>query len=242
MNVKPLARRTLASDLVEELRRRIGAGALAPGDQIPTEKDLVNTYGVSRTVVREAVQRLTAEGFLEPRQGLGVFVKTPPPMAFQVTPNELEDLEEVIRFFELRQAVEVEMAGLAAKRRTEADLVALRACAQQVGKEFASGGSSTEADEELHMMIARATGNHYFVRFIEFLELRMVPRRNIVTDLGMADLARYHEQVDAEHHALISAIAEQDSEKARACARHHLDHARNFLENFIERQSAAGDA
>lgn len=236
MQAKPLARRTLAAELVDELRTRIGAGALVPGDQIPTEKDLVNTYGVSRTVVREAIARLTAEGFLEPKQGLGVFITMPPPMAFQVTHTELEDLVEVIRFLELRQAVEVEMAGLAALRRSDEDVVAMRACVEQIGREFAAGQSTTEADEALHALIAKASGNQYFVRFIEFLELRMVPRRNLVTDLDGAALAAYHKQVDAEHVALIDAIERKDCEAARNCARQHLENARRLLEEFIARR------
>ena len=57
MQPKPLTRRTLAAELVEELRAQISAGVLSSGNRIPTEKDLVNSYGVSRTVVREAVAR-----------------------------------------------------------------------------------------------------------------------------------------------------------------------------------------
>ncbi|HZU62258.1 MAG TPA: FadR/GntR family transcriptional regulator [Novosphingobium sp.] len=241
MQTKPLARRTLATELVEELRSQIEAGALVPGNRIPTEKDLVNSYGVSRTVVREAVARLTAEGFLEPRQGSGVFVTMPPPAAFQVTHTELEDLVEVIRFLELRQAVEVEMAGLAALRRSDEDVAAMHACAAQIGREFAAGKSSTEADEELHALIAKASGNQYFVRFIEFLELRMVPRRNLVTDLNEAQRAAYFSAVDGEHVALIEAIARQDSEAARAAARQHLENARRQIEDFIARRQPAGE-
>ena len=236
MQPKPLTRRTLAAELVEELRAQISAGVLSSGNRIPTEKDLVNSYGVSRTVVREAVARLTAEGFLEPRQGSGVFVTTPPPAAFQVTHIELEDLVEVIRFLELRQAVEVEMAGLAAMRRSEEDMAAMRACVAQISREFAAGKSSTAADEELHALIAKASGNQYFVRFIEFLELRMVPRRNLVTDLDETALKAYFAKVDAEHVALIEAIARQDSEAARQAARQHLENARAQIEDFIARR------
>lgn len=235
MQIKTLARRTLAAELVEELRMQIQAGDLATGKRIPTEKELVHNYGVSRTVVREAVARLTAEGYLEPRQGSGVFVTTPAPAAFQVTHTELDDLVEVIRFLELRQAVEVEMAGLAALRRTEEDVVAMRQLAMRIGEDLKAGTPSTEADEALHMLIAKASGNRYFVRFIEFLELRMVPNRNLVTDLDEATLATYFSQVDAEHLALIEAIARGDSEAARLAARQHLDNARGQIENFITR-------
>uniref|UniRef100_UPI0013D37496 winged helix-turn-helix domain-containing protein n=1 Tax=Escherichia coli TaxID=562 RepID=UPI0013D37496 len=65
MELKMRPRRSLASELVDHLRGQIESGALAPGDRIPTERELVEGSGVSRTVVREAIARLTAEGLLE---------------------------------------------------------------------------------------------------------------------------------------------------------------------------------
>lgn len=239
MQIKPLARRTLAADLVEELRAQIVAGQLAAGDRLPTEKDLVNNLGVSRSVVREAVARLSAEGYLDPRQGSGVFVTTPPPVAFQVTHDELEDLVEVVHFLELRRAVEVEMAGLAALRRTDEHVAAMRKLVARISRDLKAGEPNTEADEALHMLIAQASGNKYFVRFIEFLELRMVPRRNLVTDLESHERADYFAQVDAEHRTLLEAIANRDSAAAQEAARQHLGNSMQQIEQFIARRRPA---
>jgi DNA-binding FadR family transcriptional regulator len=237
MLIPALTRRTLATDLVDALRGQISSGALTPGNKIPTEKELVTISGVSRTVVREAVARLTAEGYLEPRQGSGVFVVTPPPAAFQVTHGELDDLDEVARLLELRQAVEAEMAGLAALRRSDADVEVMRELVDQIGRELAARADTTDSDEALHARIARASGNQYFSRFLDFLNIRMVPRRDLVTDLSDAERIAYFAQVHEEHVTLIDAIARRDADAARCAARSHVENAREQLERFIERTS-----
>lgn len=236
MQGRAIERRTLAAELVDRLRGEIADGAMAPGDRIPTEKELVTSYGVSRTVVREAIARLTAEGYLEPRQGSGVFVTAPPPAAFQVMHSELDDLLEVSRLLELRMAVEAEMAAFAAQRRSDEDVEVLRALVAQVRDELAAGEGRTDADEALHARIALASGNHYFVRFLEFLEVRMVPRRDIVTDIPAVELGVYWRSLHDEHVALVEAIARGDAEQARRAARRHLENAHRQLTDFHARQ------
>ncbi|WP_176472990.1 FadR/GntR family transcriptional regulator [Sphingomonas lenta] len=239
MQIRMPARRSLASELVEQLRGQIEAGVLAPGDKIPTERELVEDSGVSRTVVREAIARLAAEGMVEPRQGSGVFVTEPPPPAFQVTHGELGDLIEVCRLLELRLAVETEMAGLAAERRSETDVAEMQGLVSRIAADIADRGDGTEADEALHLTIARASGNQYFVRFLEFLGTRLVPRRGLVTDESPEERRDYLTAVHDEHRALVDAIARKDADAARQAARRHLEHGRGKLERFIERQRGA---
>jgi DNA-binding FadR family transcriptional regulator len=239
MQIKMPARRSLASELVEQLRSQIEVGMLAPGDRIPTEKELVDSSGVSRTVVREAIARLAAEGIVEPRQGSGVFVTEPPPPAFQVTHDELESLVEVCQLLELRLAVEAEMAGLAARRRSEEDLAEMQELVDRIATDIVERGDGTEADEALHLAIARASGNQYFVRFLEFLGTRLVPRRGLVTDETHDERLAYLAEVHEEHRALVEAIERRDAEGAREAARRHLEHGRSKLANFIERQRRA---
>ena len=94
-------------------RNDIQSGALKPGMMLPTEPVLTQNFGVSRTVIREAVAALKAEGLLEPRQGAGVFVLEPAKSnrsIFEVDNNQLSDILEIL---ELRMAVEIEAASLA---------------------------------------------------------------------------------------------------------------------------------
>src|SRR6476660_7970785 len=114
---------SLTARLVSQLRNEIVGGKLPVGAQIPTEAQLMRTFGVSRTVVREAVAALRAEGLVTTRQGRGAFVAAAGTgVPFQVTPEDASSLADILKILELRATLEVEAAGLAAERRTPADL------------------------------------------------------------------------------------------------------------------------
>ena len=123
-NLEPSAR--LSDRVAEALAAEIQAERLAPGDRLPTESALSAQFGVSRTVVREALSRLKSLGMVEPRQGSGVYVCQAgiPPLAFDV--QRAVSKEAVIQMAEVRRALEAEVAALAAQRRTRSDLKRLR--------------------------------------------------------------------------------------------------------------------
>src|SRR3546814_21131214 len=113
------------------------------GSRFPTEKEITETFGVSLTVVREAYSRLAARGLLVSRRGSGAYVPDGAQYrAFQVTAEEIGEIDDVLRLLEMRMGFEVEMADLAARRRTDADLAALRRTLRseerRVGKECVS--------------------------------------------------------------------------------------------------------
>lgn len=220
----PTGRRSLSERLVEQVKEQIRSGELAPGDRLQTERVLGASLGVSRTVVREAVARLQAEGLLEPRHGSGVFVTSAARnQAFQISRHELENMQDVAKLLELRLAVETEMAGLAAERRGAEDIQALRNCLREFETVSARGDDAIDADRNLHLAIAAATKNQYFLRFVEFIGPRLVPPRAITeNDARTMDRKRFFETVNHEHNAIVDAIIEGDPEKARLAAREHL--------------------
>ncbi|OSZ62668.1 hypothetical protein CAP40_19600 [Sphingomonas sp. IBVSS2] len=221
--IKMPERRSMAADLVDQLREKIRSGELSPGDKLPTERALVEDLGISRTVVREAVARLSAEGWVEARQGSGVFIKEPP-QAFQIDPNELADLHDVLQLLELRLAVETEMAGLAAERRTEADITELEKWLEILRDASTSEDGGVKADAALHASIARAAGNQYFVRFVEFLGSKLVPRRDAAMVKRTEEKQRrYLDTIQEEHAAIVDAIRAGDPRAARSAARRHLE-------------------
>src|SRR5262245_36664569 len=123
----PLAApRSLTHALIERLTDQITAGELKPGAQLPTEQELIAATGVSRTVVREAVAALRAEGLVITRQGVGAFVAQTPRRPFRIDGGELQSLRDVIEVMELRTGVEVEAAGLAAERASATQLRAIK--------------------------------------------------------------------------------------------------------------------
>ena len=131
MRLRPLASdRKLSRELFEQLADQIKSGRLAPGERLPTEHAMTRAARVSRTVVREAVAALRAEGLVITRQGVGAFVSAEPQRApFRI---DLAKLDDVLNVMELRLGVEVESAGLAAERATRAQVRGIAAALEAI--------------------------------------------------------------------------------------------------------------
>jgi DNA-binding FadR family transcriptional regulator len=218
----------LTGALVHRLAEEIRSGRLAPGARLPTEQDLMREAGVSRTVVREAVAALRAEGLVFTRQGVGAFVTEHPGEGiFRLTPPEAEGLQHVLQVLELRLAMEVEAAGLAAARRSAPALDAIREAEAAFDAAMAGGGDAAEPDFALHRAIVIATGNPYLLRFLEVLGRHAIPRRALgLVERSAAERRAYLEQVRREHRQVAEAIAAQDTAAARDAMRVHLEAAR----------------
>ena len=215
---------SLTDDLFAKIEARILSGELAPGTRLPTQKEIAVAENVSRTVVREAVARLGAQGLTVSRQGSGVYVaETAAYRAFQITKEELSELADVIKLLETRLAVETEMAGLAAARRTTADIGIIQEALQDMADHHEDPSAAAKADIAFHLAIARATQNDYFVRLVDFMGTRLVPPRNLyLRDQPESAHQAYAAKVHAEHEAIVDAIVRMDSQRAREAARHHM--------------------
>src|SRR6266852_5312319 len=175
---RPLsAPRGLTHELVERLTAGITAGRLAPGSRLPTEQEMIATTGVSRTVVREAVAALRAEGLVITRQGVGAFVAANPRRPFRLEGGALDELREVIGVMELRTGVEVEAAGIAADRASPARFRAIKQAYEALEQAIARGDSGVDQDFAFHRCIAEATENPQFARFLEYLGRFIIPRQ-----------------------------------------------------------------
>src|SRR3954466_4607748 len=129
MRIRPLAQDAkLSRRLFEQLAEQIKSGRFAPGERLPTEQALTRAAKVSRTVVREAVAALRAEGLVITRQGVGAFVSAEPQRApFRIEPEPLRSVDDILDVMELRLGVEIESAGLAAERASKANVRAISA-------------------------------------------------------------------------------------------------------------------
>lgn len=215
---------TLALTLQSELAARIRKGDYAVGQRLPTEAAIGQEFGVSRTVVREAVSRLQAEGRVVTRHGIGTFVAEPANGAhFRVNAQELATLTDVIDVLELRLAVETEAASLAAQRRKAADLRAMRLALQAFETALASGQPAVEHDLAFHMAIARATGNQRFEGLMTALGEGAIPRARLSTPgTPGATEPGYLAGIHAEHRAILHAIQTQDPAAAAQAMRAHI--------------------
>jgi GntR family transcriptional regulator, transcriptional repressor for pyruvate dehydrogenase complex len=214
---------SLANDLVRRFEEQIEKGELLPGARFPTEKAITESFGVSRTVVREAYSRLAARGLLVSRRGSGAYVAEGAQYrAFQVTPDEVSEIDDVLRLLEMRMGLEVEMADLAAQRRTDADLAALREALAAMDASTDVDGS-VAADAAFHGAIARATRNDYFHRITQFLGVRLVPSRRLYLQGSDARRhQRYARTINRDHEAIYRAIEASDPAAARRAARRHM--------------------
>ena len=216
---------------------------MATGEKLPTESALMGDFGVSRTVVREALSKLQASGLVETRHGVGTFVVgLGDSAAFRIEPHQLATLRDVIAVLELRIGLETEAAAIASRRRTAKNLLALREALLLFSGAVEAGRDAVAADFQFHLEIARATQNPHFTSLMGTLGSMIIPRARLAApgaadagerDQGAAhpddsdqDRRHYLRRVNAEHESIFDAIANQDAEGARAAMRTHLANSR----------------
>lgn len=215
-------RQRLAQQVIDQLRAQIETGKLKVGDQLPTEPQLEAAFGVSRTVVREAIADLRAAGLVKPVQGKGVFVAEQTARGgLALTPVEIKSIPETLELLEFRMAAEGEAAAIAAYRRTAAQEAAIAAANRKMAMLIDQGLPTVEADYEFHMAIAAATNNRFYVDVLMHFGARTIPRGQFPT-LPEANDRAYLEKVHAEHVEILAAIADQDPERARQAMRSHM--------------------
>lgn len=223
---QPLAPPTnLTGLLIERLTGAIVDGKLPPRTRLPTEAALMRTHGVSRTVVREAIAALKAEGLVETRQGSGAFVATDTSRRpFRIDPEGLESVGQVVDVLELRICVEVEAAGLAAGRRSKADVRRITKISRLFAGAVDRGDPAVAIDFEFHTAIGSATQNPYFSSFLAFLGGIIIPRHTIhLDDRRPRELSQYLHRLKREHQAIADAILQEDPAAARAAMHAHLE-------------------
>ncbi|MDJ0387135.1 FadR/GntR family transcriptional regulator [Roseomonas sp. E05] len=227
----------LTAELVRRLAAEIRAGRLRPGDRLPTEQALMRQAGVSRTVVREAVAALRAEGLVLTRQGVGAFVADPSTRGHvRIDPGEMRSLNDVLQVIELRIALETEAAGLAAERRTVQASERIAQAAAAFDKAVDAGENAVAQDLEFHRAIFAATGNSFFPRFLEFLGPMLIPRQTVRPYLEEPEArTAYLQRVREEHARIASAIASGQASAARNAMRRHLVASRDRYARMAER-------
>ncbi|AXK45227.1 FadR/GntR family transcriptional regulator [Brachybacterium saurashtrense] len=225
--------------LVDVLRRRIVEGTIAAGEKLPSENTLIAEHGVSRTVVREALTALRADGLVRTRRGAGSYALTPPSPPGSTWPaRPVRTLAERRALLELRTGVECEAAGLAASRRSEADLAALRHAQKALEASLAEPAAALEHDFAVHRGIAVASGNPYLLELLDALGPTMIamPRDRLTAHAGSGA----GDAVVQEHAAVLEALEAGEPRAAAAAMRMHLDGTRRRLAQNAEPRDRTG--
>lgn len=204
-------RRRLVDAVIERLERQIALGAFAPGDRLPTETELTDSFGVSRTTIREAVGALSHAGLVDVRQGDGTYVAEAPPgrESLDVRLRRATALD----VYEVRRPLEVEAAKLAAERRSAADIRRLRSLLAERDRLRDAGDTAraVDVDVEFHGTVATASRNAVLADV--YRAFSSVLRETLV-GIGR-DTVALTDTTDL-HYALVDAIEAGDANRASA--------------------------
>jgi len=224
----------LTGGLIETLVKQIESGQLAPGQRLPTEQAIVTATGVSRTVVREALASLRARGLITTRQGLGAFIADRTTRRSFTIESGAHSLADTLQVLELRMSIEVEATGLAAERRTDADVAEIRARFDAVSAAKGEAGAGADEDFAFHRAIMAAAKNPYFMRVFDVFGSHIIPRqRSRLEGMQAAELSHYVRRLRREHLAIVQAITARAKFSARKAAHDHLLRSREHFEYLL---------
>lgn len=236
MDIKPIKNKRTTEIILEQVKNLIIDGQLVPGDRFLTESELTERFQVSRTSVREALAALSLTGILEIRQGEGIFVKSASPNSV-IEPLSfilLLEKDQLQNILEVRKALEVEAAGLAAERRDGEDLDNLQVIVEKMKTDLPEAKDSEQLDLDFHLALARASKNPLLNRLMNTVQETMGQTLQVTRALWLAATAGTTLRLFEEHRDIYYAIQSRDSEKARNLMYQHLRKVELELEKYRE--------
>jgi GntR family transcriptional repressor for pyruvate dehydrogenase complex len=231
--LRAIKKTRIHEEVFSQIHELIREGRFKAGDQLPSERELADTFKVSRTSVREALRALESQGLVVSRTGTGNFVADLPvesligPLA-RLLIDEKKALADV---FEMRKLIEPHIAALAAERATPNDIAQLKKIVAKQSAAVSRGETGVEADAELHFSIGRATRNQALQKLVAGL-MEMLSRsreESLQTDERRAS------SIDA-HRRIIAAIEKHDKARARS---EMLRHIQQVEENVLSSRRPA---
>lgn len=237
LKVQKLSREgSLSLHVADQLEALIVNGGIGVGEKLPTENGLCDAFGVSRTVIREAITHLKSLGLVETRRGIGTTVLRSTTVeampAKRISPTTVEDILHVL---ELRLNLEPAAAALAAERHDEEDRRILEDKHAAFLEARAAKSQARVEDYEFHYAIAVATKNPFFKVFYEQLSQGVIPRAKLMSiEINTAATDKYLARVEEEHTYILEAILTRDPEAAREMMYQHLNRARIMYAKYQE--------
>lgn len=210
----------LYEQIVQQVEESILNGQLKPGDQLPAERDLAQSFGVSRTAVREAVRTLREKGLVEPFSGRGTFVTNGTSQAIRQSLDlmiRVNRQEGSAHLAELRLVLEPEIAGLAASRIEGQLLGTMRETVATMDQNLHDREAYIEADLDFHLALAEAAGNPLILSLLDSIVGLLREQRSRIFEVeGGPERGQHH------HKRILAAVEQRKSEAAREAMRAHL--------------------
>lgn len=217
----------LADRVYHLLYSRISNGDYPANQKLPSEKSLADEFGVSRPILRAALERLRDQGIIQSRQGAGSYVREVKtvPLGFA----RVETIADIQRCYEFRICIETMSARLAASRQDAAALDEIGTALSLMQGATDSQTHREDADFAFHLAIAKAANNQYFEASMRALREHIYVGMKLHGQSLMTDGEKALKQVFDEHSAIFAAIRDGDGDAAERLMRGHLTHSRDRL-------------
>jgi GntR family transcriptional repressor for pyruvate dehydrogenase complex len=222
MEIKPIKNKRTTEIILDQIKNFIKEGHLKWGDKLPTEMELSEKFEVSRTSVREALSALSLTGILEIHQGEGIYVKKSPsnaiiePLSFIL----LLEKDQIQNILEVRKALEIEAADLAAQRRENEDLETLRLLVEDMERDLPEAVNSEKTDLAFHLALAKASKNPLIDRLMNTIQEIISDTLHVTRALWLSSGTT--QRLVEEHREIYLAVAARDNHTARQLMYEHL--------------------
>jgi GntR family transcriptional repressor for pyruvate dehydrogenase complex len=207
-------------EVVSQIHELIKEGRFKAGDQLPSERELAETFRVSRTSVREALRALETQGLIISRTGMGNFIADLPVESLVAPLAKLliEGKTALADIFELRKLIEPHIAALAAERATKKDIEQMKGILEKQTEAVNRGETGVEADAQLHFAISQATQNQALEKLVSgLMEILSHSREE-----SLQTVDRRRASIES-HRKILAAIEQQDKTRAQEAMIHHIE-------------------
>lgn len=232
--LKPIKTRKIYEQIVDQIGLLVADGQLKPGDRLPSERELVERFQVSRASIREAISALEMMGLIEVRSGEGTYIRhvnidsVVAPLAWMLFIEKDSDLE----LYEARKVLEVQAAGLAAERAEDDEINDMFEALEVMRRDLAINRLGEDADHRFHYAIAKATHNKILFRLMNTISDTM--RKTLMTSRSkLYEDKSSPERLYKEHYSIYEAIKDHDQEKAQKLMLDHLVGVENQLAAYL---------
>ncbi len=221
---RPVKTKRTSESILEQIKKLIIEGQLAPGDKLLTERELSERLQVSRASVREALSALNLAGILEIKHGEGIYIKRPGPDSIiePLTFILLLEKDKLQNILEVRKALEVEAAGLAAERCPPELLEELKKVVEEMEEDLPAGKKAEQLDLSFHLTLAQASQNPLLSRLMNTVQEIIGQTLKVTRALWLSATSGTTRRLFEEHRDIYLAVAARDRARARELMYRHL--------------------